>query len=61
MTGFYDFYNMGKFNGQGPNLIMFRIYKPDGSFGSCQVVEEQEAAKNREALRAMGYETKPSK
>jgi hypothetical protein len=53
--GFYDFYTAGKFNGQGPNLIMFRTYKPDGSFGSCQCVEEQNAAKEREAYQRIGY------
>ena len=54
-VGFYSFYNMGRFNGTGPNLIMFRMHKPDGSFGSCHVVEEHAAAANREALIRNGY------
>ena len=54
-TGFYTFYNMGRFNGQGPNLICFNIFKPDKSYGSCRVVEEQEAAKERETYQRIGY------
>jgi hypothetical protein len=52
----YDFYNAGKFNGRGPDLWMFRYWRPDGTFGSCEVVEEQGAAKHREAIRALGYQ-----
>jgi hypothetical protein len=55
LTGFYTFYNMGKVNGQGPNLICFNLFKSDKSYGSCRVVEEQEAAKEREAFLRIGY------
>jgi hypothetical protein len=53
--GFYAFHNAGKFNGAGPDLYMFKIFRADRSFGSCHCVEESEAAANREALQRMGY------
>lgn len=53
--GYYDFYNAGKFNGQGPDLIMFRTYRADGTFGSCRCVEDHAAAAERDALIRIGY------
>lgn len=55
MLGFYTVHNAGKVNGQGPDLYIFNIYKPDRTYGSCHVVEEQAAARNREALLDIGY------
>lgn len=48
----FDCYRLGQFNGQGPVLWMFRYYRPDGSFGSCEVAEDRDA--KGAALAAIG-------
>lgn len=55
MTRTFDCYCAGRFNNTGPYLIMFRFYRADGTFGSCQLVEEKDAAAEREALIRMGW------
>lgn len=37
MTGFYDFYTTGKWNGKGPTLVMFRTYRADRTFHAYPV------------------------
>lgn len=50
-----SYYCIGRVNGQGPNLWMLRFWRPDGSFGSCQCVEEDKLSAEIGALRAMGW------
>jgi hypothetical protein len=51
----FDHYNAGKFDGRGEDHIMFRFYRADGAFGSCELVPASGAAANREALLRMGW------
>lgn len=55
MTGFYDAHKSGRWNGKGPVLWLFRFYRADGSFGSCQCVEEKDVTRERDAIEALGY------
>ena len=54
----FDYYRAGQINGAGAVLWIFRFYRPDGSFGSCQCVEESAVAANRDALVAMGWQAR---
>lgn len=49
VTGFYDFYDAGD------GLVMLRIYRPDGEFGSANCLEHHELEAWRRGLDSMGY------
>jgi hypothetical protein len=52
----FDYYRAGQINGRGAVLYIFRFLRSDGSFGSCQCVEEQNVSIERAALIAMGWQ-----
>lgn len=54
-TRTYTVYRAGQFNGAGPVLWMFRYLRADGSFGSCEAVEQGDLRRHVDALQAIGY------
>lgn len=59
MTGFYSFYNAGRFDGESEDRIMFSCYAPDRRPGQSTLVLASESAKHRSALIELGYERLP--
>ncbi len=59
MKKYFDYYRAGQVNGKGAVLWMFRYYRADGTFGSCEAVEEQEVAAHRKALAGIGWKLHP--
>jgi hypothetical protein len=51
-----SYYCAGRFNGRGPMLYIIRFYHNDGTFGSCQCVDENALASELTALRSIGYQ-----
>lgn len=51
----YDFYRAGQINDKGPVLWMFRYWRKDGGFGSCELVEDGKLEAQIKALRDLGY------
>ena len=53
--GYYRFYNAGKFNGQGDDIIMFSFYWPDRQPGSCQSVAPAALQATIQSVETSGY------